>query len=112
MRKYEESDDDSEESSSEEEDAPRKKFKKVTRRISHRERDEGNPWDRKVRSLRSQSAKARAIKYPSRGSSRFFGVVDSGADESCTPYEEILMDITASYDQKQDTPDVTLRTAS
>ena len=112
VQKEESSEEESSEPSSEEEEAPRRKLKKITRRISNYTEEPVDPWDRKVRSLKAQSVQSAPKNKREKGPSKFIAVLDSGADESCTPHEEILNEITARYGDRQDTPDVTLRTAS
>ena len=112
IHREEESENDDSEPTSEEEEAPRRKFKKITRRISNYAHEPTDPWDRKVRSLKAQSILTAPKNEHIRGPSKFIAVLDSGADESCTPYVEILDEVTARYDDRHEAPDVTLRTAS
>ena len=110
VQREEESEDESEDSASEEDEPPRKRSKKGSRRVSNRDDCPIDPWDRKVRSLRKQAATS--IYYEEDEPCTFIGILDSGADESCTPHEDILSVITSRYQKNGDEPEVTLRTAS
>ena len=53
------------------------------------------PWDRQVRSLQSKNSQVKQV-LNKKTDSKYQGILDSGADESCTPYKDILMGVNRS----------------
>jgi hypothetical protein len=54
-----------------------------------RKKNQAGPWERTVRSIQQPKTAIQRVK--GKEDARFYGIIDSGADESCTPYKDILM---------------------
>ena len=110
--------DDSSEEDSDEESPParRRKVRSAHRsdlsRHDRRQQDEREPWYRELRCVRVTTSRKRQTLRISNRDKKFRGIIDSGADESCTPYADLLISVDKVYDKKNKNKDIILTSAS